>query len=297
VSADIHPTTIELNEAPPKSLAVDEWFTVTVKVCCPDGCELLGLPVAVTAPDGAGTKSELAHWGDGANETAAIALKVPQRVGDHAWSIDFPEHERDGVRHAASALSIAVKAEPHATSLAVWNIPSPVVVGMPFAIKVGAKSTSGCTLHGKTIEVCDAAGAVLARGEFGETPWPGTAEGILAWSARFAGAGLDLPHEGASSGFSFAAVPPPEHTLTVKVVEKDTSQPIEDVQVLLGAYRAATGASGLADLRLPKGTYELAIWKVGYEADPRTLTVDADLAVEIAATVVPEDDPDALWQM
>jgi len=89
----------------------------------------------------------------------------------------------------------------------------------------------------------------------------------------------------------------PEHTLTVKVVEKETAKPVEDVQVLAGPYRVPTNATGVACLRVPKGTYELAIWKVGYEADPRTLTVDADLAVEIAATVVPDDDPDALWQM
>lgn len=306
-----HPTTIALSEAPPKSIVVDEPFTVAVNVRCPDGCDLRGLFVAVRAPGDPESKSALAHCADGANETAAVALKMPRQTGDHTWTIDFPGHEHGGVRHAASTLTFTVTAQAHATSLAVWDIPSPVVVGQPLAIKVGAKSTSGCTLEGKPIEICDDAGAVIARGALGGTPWPGTsalywtevtlpapaAEGMVAWSARFAGAELDLPHEGTSSGFSFAAVRAPECTLSVKVVEKEKSRPIEGVEVLAGPFRAATGAAGLAALRLPKGTYELAIWKVGYEAEPRTLTVDADLAVEIAATILPEDDPDALWQM
>ena len=311
VSTDTHSTTIALVDDAPASVAVGDGFAIKVKASCAHGCDLRGLPVTVMAPDGKLTTSTLASCADGINESDAIALTAPRRAGEHSWRIALGAHEHDGVRHADSAQSFAVRAEPHATSLAVWDIPSPVLTGAQFAIKVGAKSTAGCSLHGKPIEICDAVGTVVARGQFGDAPWPGTSalywtevtlaapavEGITAWSARFAGEDLDLPHEGTSSNFTFAMVRPPEHTLTVKVVEKKTSQPIEDVQVLLGAYRAATGTSGLAEIRLPKGSYELGIWKVGYEAEPRTVTINADAAVEIAAATVAEPDPDALWQM
>ena len=37
--------------------------------------------------------------------------------------------------------------------------------------------------------------------------------------------------------------------------------------------------------------------KVGYEAPASSVTIDADAAVEVAVAVVPEENPDAAWQM
>ncbi len=66
---------------------------------------------------------------------------------------------------------------------------------------------------------------------------------MASWTARFEAAELELPHDDASSSFSAAIVRPPEHTLTVKVIEKDTAHPVEEALVRLGAYRAETGRS------------------------------------------------------
>ena len=133
--------------------------------------------------------------------------------------------------------------KPHATSLAVWDIPSPVVIGTLFEIKVGAKSSGDCELAGRAIEVCDQSGATLARGRLGDTPWPGTTglywtqrsscgarrtKDLSTWSVRFAATELELPHEGASANFNVTAARPPEHRLTVKVVAKETSDPIDE---------------------------------------------------------------------
>jgi hypothetical protein len=206
---------------------------------------------------------------------------------------------------------VPVRIRPLETSLAVWAIPSPVVTGRPFAIKVGAKSAAGCNLTGARIAVCDAGGMVLARGVLGDTPWPGTsglywtelnliapgAAGMFSWSVEFAAADLALAHQGSSSRFSIAIVEPPEHRLTVKVVEQDAASPVANAQVRLGAYRAATGGSGLAELLVPKGSYDLDVWKPGYEAPKTALTIDADLAVEVVIVPMPEENPDAAWQM
>jgi hypothetical protein len=186
-----------------------------------------------------------------------------------------------------------------------------VVTGQPFAIKVGAKSTAGCDLTGKRIAVCDEAGVVLASDVLGDTPWPGTSAlywtelalvapaeaGMFSWSVKFDAADLAVPHHGASSRFSIAIVNPPEHRLTVKVVEQETAAPIENAQVRLGAYRAATGGSGLAELMLPKGSYDLDVWKSGYEAPTTTIAIDTDVTVEVAIAAVPEENPDAAWLM
>src|SRR5712675_859583 len=155
----------------------------------------------------------------------------------------------------------------------------PVTAGDPFAIKVGAKSSGDCHLAGRRIAVRDAAGAVVASGRLGDTPWPGTSAlfwtemqlraptqpGLATYTAQFDSAELELPHDGASSSFTVAVTEPPAHLLTVKVIAKETAAPIEDAQIRLGPHRAATDCAGLAEVRMPKGRYELQVWTVGYQ--------------------------------
>ncbi len=114
---------------------------------------------------------------------------------------------------------------------------------------------------------------------------------------NFAGADIDIPHEGAASRFSIAIVSPPEHKLTVKVIERETANPIADAMVRLGAYRAATDVAGCAEIMLPKGTFEMSIWKSGYEAPETTIAINADATVEIAVAALPEENPDSAWLM
>ena len=288
-----HATVIAVDE--PTEVAVGSDFVLTVFLSCPAGCNLSGVPVEATAPDGTATTVEPAH---GEADTAArrIALKAPLRVGEHIWRLSCAAHESGGWHHDASLAQAPVRTRPHETSLAVWAIPSPVVTGQPFAIKVGAKSAAGCNLTGSRIAVCDEAGTMLASDVLGDTPWPGTSAlywreltlvapaeaGMFSWSVKFAAAELALPHCGASSCFSIAIVRPPEHRLTVKVIEQKTATPIENAQVRLGAYGAATGAAGLAELMLPKGAYDLDVWKSGYEAPTTPIAIDADLTIEVA---------------
>jgi carboxypeptidase family protein len=200
---------------------------------------------------------------------------------------------------------------PEVISLAVWDIPSPVVAGERFAIKVGAKSSAEIALTGSGIEICDGGGIALAQGYLAAAPLPGTsalywvelevpapaAPGMHAWSARFAPVDLALEHKDAIYKFDVLVVPPPEHRLTVRVVERDSETPIEDAQVRLGAYRAATDRSGHAEIALPKGSYNLTVWKVGYEAPQTSVEMTADLTLEVAVAPVPEENPDAAWMM
>jgi hypothetical protein len=114
---------------------------------------------------------------------------------------------------------------------------------------------------------------------------------------NFAAAEVEIPHERSSSKFSVAIVRPPEHRLTIEVFEKESRTPIEDAQVRLGAYGAATDPSGRAELALPKGTYDLAVWKVGYEAPGTTVDIHDDVSVQVEAVIVPPENPDAYWLM
>jgi hypothetical protein len=224
--------------------------------------------------------------------------------------VSLPSFKNEGGAEHAEATSVfGVTTIPNATSLAVWDIPSPVTPGERFTVKIGAKSAADCSLRGKAIAVCDEAGAVIACGALKATPWPGTAAlywteveltapaqpGVARWSARFAADDVELPHQGTTTAFSTAVVGRPEHRLTVTLLESGTGVPLDDVQVSLGPYRAATGRSGRADMDVAKGSYQLSAWKVGYAASIRTVEIDADAAVRIEAVIVPEEHPDAIW--
>jgi len=197
--------------------------------------------------------------------------------------------------------------DPHETSLAMWDVPPAVAAGERFAVKVGAKSSAGCALSGRAVEVLDEGGAVLASARLGEAPWPGTAAlfwteiglaapptlGLATFTARFDAAELDPPHRSASSPFSVSVVARPEHTLTVTVAAN--GMPIDEAHIRLGPLCAMTDASGQAEIKLAKGRYELSIYKAGYDAEPVPLVIDADTSVAVEARAEPADDPDAFW--
>ena len=198
----------------------------------------------------------------------------------------------------------APAARPHATSVAVWDLPSPVVAGASFTAKVGIACEVACPLAGQLVEVRDEAGARIGQGRLGETPWPGTAalyvaevtltaiEGVRSWSAVCRAPESGVPHADASATFTFRVAPRPDHRVTISVTDKETKKPLEDVDVRMGPYRASTDAGGVAHLAVPRGVYALDAWKLGYETAPRSVEVATDLVVAVEVTCAPETDPD-----
>ena len=188
-------------------------------------------------------------------------------------------------------------------SLAVWDVPIPVVPGEMFGIKVGAKSASGRALAGGRVEVSDATGTMVASGIFGEAPWAGTEalywasievpapkqQGMAEYAVRFA------DDESATSRFSVAAAAKPEHKLTVKITEQNTAAALEGVEIRLGPFHARTDASGRAELHVCKGTYQLHLWRNGHIAPDKPIDIKSDSSVDVTMLHVPEDHPDARW--
>lgn len=303
-----HATTIELKEPPPPEVPVGATFVVKVAVTCANGCDLHEQRLDIAAPAGAGEAQSAAAEDPEIGEFQEIAMWAPPHVGEHVWRIALAPAS-DG-RHKADPLAINVSVKPQTTSLAVWDIPSPVVMGQAFTIKAGAKSAGDFKLTGRTIEACDETGTVLAQGRLGDAPWPGTSalywaelrlsaperEGACLWSVRFAATDVELPHDGAASNFSVAVARPAEHRVTVKVSEKGTANPVGDAEVRLGLYRATTDPAGMAAIAVPEGTYDLTVWKVGYDVPILSTEVAADRVIELEAAIVPEEDPEAIWQ-
>jgi hypothetical protein len=121
-------------------------------------------------------------------------------------------------------------------------------------------------------------------------------EGSFTWSVRFSAAELGLPHVCASASFSFVAVKPPEHQVSVSIVVKETAAPLPNAQVRLGVYRTTTDERGLAKFDVPTGSYSLYVWKAGYTVPERTVDVNQDAQVHVDAVALPEEKPFAFWE-
>ena len=211
--------------------------------------------------------------------------------------------------------------EPHPTSIAVWGVPSPVVVSRRFAATVGVKCSAGCPLGGRRVVIRNAAGADVGHARVGETPEPGTSalyaakvtleapadEGVHAWTAAFDGAEPSscAPHDAvpvqdpapghanAAATFGFRTTAPPEHRVTVTVVDRDTETRVAGAEVRVGVYRGTTDASGQAHVAVHSGSYDLYVRKAGYQphAD-RIPVVSGDVVLEVAAVRVTDADLD-----
>jgi carboxypeptidase family protein len=302
-----HQPSVELLQPLPAEAAAGAALVAKVRVSCPHGCDLHGGRLEVIAPDRTRTEASLAGNQQGAS--AEFALTAPGRIGNATWRIVSPSQEIAGATHAETSVDISTDVRPHATSLATWGFASPAIMGEIVRVTIGAKCAAGCRLAGEPIAILDESGTPLAEGTLGDTPWPGTEglywtevelpvparEGVVSLSVRFAAAHNELPHADALGRFSLVVARAPEHRVTVRVREKETAAPITEADIRLHAFQARTDAEGLATIGVPSGTYEVYVWKAGYETEPVTIDVTGDVAVEVAALTLSEDDPDAHW--
>lgn len=311
-SASADATTLELREPVPDEVDAGARFSIVFRVKAPATRDLHGAPFRLIDGDRVlleGRLEGLYAGPEDAPDTAHIEATAPHEVGAFQWTLVVPAREVDGGHHAEASLFISFATRPHATSLAAWDHPSPVVAGQPFTVNVGAKCTSGCVLTGKAVEIRDPEGAVLASGILGDAPWPGTTalywtavevqapatHGACSMALAFSAAELLLPHVGASVTFSAVVIPPPDHYLTITVSDQATQAPLEHAYVRIGVHRASTDATGLARVAVSAGTHGLSIWKAGYDAPDMTVVVTGDDAVHVAMTALPEVDPFARW--
>jgi hypothetical protein len=182
--------------------------------------------------------------------------------------------------------------ESHDASVAVWDVPSPAVIGRPFRIKAGVTCSAGCALDGLDIEVRDDLGVPHVAARLGATPWPGTAalywteielpppvsEGQYRWHVAPSG---EPRRHGFAGCFTIAAGRQPEHTVTIAVIDIIDRAPVSGVHVRVGPYRTSTDDRGEAAIAVGGGSYDVIVWKAGYEAAPIALTVSRDETVRI----------------
>jgi hypothetical protein len=188
----------------------------------------------------------------------------------------------------------------HDTSIAVWDLATPVVSGRRATLKVGVACSAGCNLTGARIDVYNDTGARVGGGALGPARWPGAsalywtefevaapdAEGEHSWTLQ---ATVAQPsHAPAISSVRVIAVRPPEHRVTLAVTDKDSDMPVAGIELRIGVFRAATNEAGVAHLEVPAGTYDVAAWKIGYDLLSAVAHVTADTTIRLEVAAVPE---------
>jgi len=275
-----------------------------VIVSCSSACQLLGSPVRILTPDGLVVKEvELTTFDGVVNETNELSVRAPLEPGEHTWTALFPARESEGLLHGASSAPFSFVVKPHAVSMTVWGIPSPVVAGQRFSMKIGARCTAECTLAGQPVEVYDQAGESIATGTLGDIPWPDTralywadgelvappAGSLLRCTARFARPNLEFEHSEAERAFGFRIGNPPEHVLTVEVLDQDTGVPLGNSQVVAHPYRGITGGDGVTKLNVPAGKYQIYVSRNGYKIVRTEVEVAGATDVQVTLAALPHD--------
>jgi hypothetical protein len=302
--------TLQLENPLPAEVDAGAGFSFTVVVVPPPGGCFEAAPFKVMDGDCVRLAGNLPDLTDDHHHIADVSVTAPEQIGTFEWTFVIPAREIGGVAYEEASLAFSFTTRQHETSLAAWGHPSPVVAGETFGLTVGAKCAAGCGLIGRRIDIQDERGTLVASGILDNEPWPETRalywtrievaapgeEGCWSWSLRFTPTESQLPHGAASASFSFLTVRPPEHDVSVNVVESGTNTPVPDAQVRLGVYRASTDEAGTARFAVPAGAYRLFVWKAGYDAPARTIDIIGQESVQVEAGVLPEEDPYAYWR-
>jgi hypothetical protein len=302
----VHETMISMDQSTPAEHDVGSEIPLKIRISCPSHCDLRDGQIRISDSTGALLKEvTLTSFDGAANETDAFVVKAPTEPGEYTWTAVFAAQEKERVRHGESAALFSFIARPHATGMAVWDLPSPVTRGADFNLKVGVSCSSACRLAGQQVEIYDDRGGKVAECILGDLPWsetralywveaalkaPGTGE-CCRWTVKFPKPDLRLAHEGTAHAFAFGMAASPEYGVTVEVRDSNGT-PIQKADVTLHAsgtpYGKPTDDAGTAKLNVPKGEYQLYVYKRFYEDFQAPAEVSGDLTVKVELLPAPD---------
>lgn len=297
----MHRTTVSLVTPLPEEAPVGAPVTLTIGVSCQQGCDLRGEAVEIVSDGRVLATGRLDTLEDGMWVSGEIALRLPENVGEHVWDVGLSpgEEDEDPVHEGVTPVVFATM--PHSCSLAVWEVPPEVPTGQTFEVKAGVRCAAECCLADRPIEVRDEAGVTVGRGALGAEPWAGTQalfwtsmtltapldSGVVALTAAFPASAAGLAHEAAEAAFGVRVDHIRPNQVLVTVVARATQTPLAGIEVRCGRYTASTDETGVAELSLPAGTFEVSIRKDGLAVDPVSVAVPGQRSVLLEANAVP----------
>ena len=302
-----HEITISLVQEPPAEIAAGVDTVIVVQVVCSEGCDLRGNTGSVVTHEHELIKEFYINQFFGVNQTDALLIRAPLDPGEYTWSIVYPEQEKDGIIHSEASVSATFTVmEQHQTSIAVWDVDSPVVSGELMKLKVGVRCSANCQLAGKEVVILDYQGTVVASETLGTDLWPNTTalywtevefqppaiEGIFTWSASFPEQNLEDSHFGSSTTFGFEIVKKPDCVISLEVTEQETGLPINGADVVLQPYRGRTDNRGNARFEVANGYYQIYVTKVKYDTFSIGVLATESQTVKVALSTTPEQEQD-----
>ncbi len=302
-----HQIAIDIAKDLPFEVNPGVFIILKVKVSCSSACNLKSKIVKIIDQDGLVVKeARLVIPSGAACETDPVVVKVPITPGQYTWTAVFPEQENEGVLHQEVSVPFTFRVNPHhATSMTIWDVASPAVVSTKFTLKIGVKCSADCKLTNKEIEIYDEEGAKAATEKLSDVPWPDTGlywtevelkapdtEGCYTWQVKFPKTDIEITHLESCTSFGFVVVNPPDCTVTVEVIDKETRSPISKASISLHPYRTKTDENGRARLDVAKGEYQLYVTGTDYEMFKKNIIVKDNLNIEseLAATLVMVED-------
>jgi hypothetical protein len=277
-------------------------MTLEGKVSCIPKCDLQGHTLLIKDETGADAGSlELTEFDGETNETGELVVKAPVKAGEYTWSAVFPAVVRDGISYMEASTPIAFTVKPHTTSVIAWDIPSAVVVGEKFRIKVGIKCSTECSLTNREFGVYDHEGTPVATGTLSGDCWPGTSglhvaevelEGpaennLYTWSVKCPEWDAGVPHAEGSVSFGLRVVSHPECVVTVHTVDRVSQTPLSGARVVMHPYKAVTDERGVAEVRVVKGSYKLFVSQTSYLTYGLPVEVTADMTARAELDLEP----------
>ena len=281
-------------EASPSQVDSGAELTLKGKVVCPSVEDLRGQDIQVIDQKGSLVeRSAIIDFDGETNETSEFVVKAPVVPGTYTWVMVCPGCPARGVAESRAPFSFEVK--PHDTSVVVWGVPPTIECGEKFSVKIGVKCSSECRPAPWTVEIRDEDGGERVTSIVAGERWPGTSalyyteaemsapdtEGLYIWEAKVIGDDLAIPHAECVSSFSVRVVPIPECLLTVEAIDITSRDPVEGARVVVHPYEALTDERGMAELRVPKGVYQLFV--SGKEHFP--IRIDGDMKEDIRISV------------
>ena len=203
----------------------------------------------------------------------------------------------------------------HAVSVVAWDIPSAIVVGETFRMKVGIKCADECDLANTEFGIFDHDGTQVAARMLPAERWPGTTglhvteidlqapatEGLYTWTVRGPSAPLgtnpsttlaasgedEAAHVEESITFGVRVVGRPDFLVTVETVDVSDQSPLSGARVVMHPYRAVTDEHGIAKVRVAKGAYKLFVSQTRYVTFGLPIEVEGDMTARAELYVEP----------
>jgi hypothetical protein len=280
-------------------------MTLRGKVSCSPACDLRGHTLLVKDQAGADVgRVELSEFDGTTSATREFVAKAPGKPGGYTWLAVCPAVVKKGVSYIEASTPISFTVKPHTTNVLAWDIPSAVVVGERFRMKVGIKCTNECHFSNTDFGIYDHEGAQVARGTLSGDCWPGTTgvyvgeveleappqDGLYMWSAKGPESDAGILHAEGSISFGVRVVSPPEYLVNVEAVDEVSQKPLSGARVVMHPYKAVTDERGVAQVRVARGAYTLFVSQTNYRTFRLPIEVTADMTAraELDLEPVPE---------